>query len=150
MNNKIIQDIVGLCFTNSSLVHITIDINPHLLKNKNLTASKIHRLLSNSKQVIGKKTNRDFWQEFITGGFYITKNTENCITIIYFLNPRLELNHILVNNIKIRIKKIIWSKIEIKSKPTLNIIDDNLIDSRYNNIRFIGGAHLIKNRILTT
>jgi len=145
-----IFDIVNKHFSIGTPLQISININAQLLRNKNLTLSQIHRQITNSKQVIGKKTNRDFWHYLTNGGFYLTYEDENSVQLNYFVCTESNINESLIQNMKARIKKIIWSKIEIEFIPIQYLRERIMKDGIQNNITFIGQAHFLKNKIVTT
>ena len=150
MDHSQIIDIVNLHFSKGTPLQISIQINSQLLNNKNLTMSQIHRLITNSKQVIGKRTNRDFWHYFTCGGFYMINKDTNNVYLTYYIRTETNINETLFQNLKARIKKIIWSKIEIEFIPLSFLRERIMKDGKQNNITFIGQAHFLKNKIVTT
>lgn len=137
-------------FSKPELIKVSIGIQPINFFNQSKSISQIHRTITNSKQIISGKSNRDFWKEHFQGGLYTFNISNEAIFIVYYLVPNNNLNNGTLNNLKARIKKVIWSKIEISNI----IINSNLIDElekqNTKGIRFIGEGHKIKMIVSTS
>jgi hypothetical protein len=79
------------------------------------SSSKFSTALISGNQIIGNKTNRKFFKEDILGGFYFSKLSDDFLKIsfIFFLefNPNKN-NGLTSTNVKLRIKKILNTKVE--------------------------------------
>ena len=129
---------------------VSIGIQPINFFNQSKSISEIHRTITNSMQILAGKSNRDFWKENFQGGLYTFNISNESIFIVYYLLPNVKLNTGTLNNLKTRIKKVIWSDIEITYQNThLNLIDE-FEKQNTRGIRFIGEGHKIKTIVSTT
>lgn len=96
--------------------------------------SDLIRGLSNNKQSIGGRTNREWWKTNVITGYYITRFTQTGLEIVLYLNLKREINHM---DFKIRVKKMcgLGSKVRVVRTQhllipqefiTLNSINDGV------------------------
>lgn len=150
MNYIAFKKVLESTFNKPDLIKVSIRIQPMNFFNHFNSISKLHRSITNSKQNISGKSNRDFWKQYFQGGLYTFKISNEAIFIDYYLAPNDKLNNGTLNNLKTRIKKVIWSEIEI----TFSSIDSKLIDElekqHTKGVRFIGNGYKIKTTLSTT
>ncbi len=150
MHYNSFSEILKNTFNNSEILKVTVEINPINFFNQKKSISDIHRTLSNSNQMLGYKSNRQFWQENFSGGLYTFNINNEMIEITYLLNLKNEINDNIINNLRARIKKIIWSGITISKGSTEKTLKQYISNNEISGLRFIGEGHKLKNQIQTT
>jgi hypothetical protein len=149
MNYTTFTKILESTFHKSEIIKLTIKIQPMNFFNQSKSISEIHRAITNSKQVVSGQNNRNFWKENFRGGLYTYNISNETIQIVYYLEPNTNISNGILNNLKTRIKKVIWSEIEISSQSSqLNLLDE-FEKQNTRGIRFIGDAHRVKNYVST-
>jgi hypothetical protein len=82
---------------------IWYEVKINMPERSRLTPSYILRAISNSKQSVGRRTNREWWKQNVMTGFYLTNLNTSGLQIIMYLKVKKEL-HLL--DFRTRIKKI--------------------------------------------
>lgn len=144
--NKIIEE----TFTQNQILKVIIKIHPMNFFNQQKSISEIHRTISNSKQIMGGQSNREFWQNNFNGGLYTFKIGKETTDIVYFLLPKSTITESTIINLKSRIKKVIWSEISISTRPSKLNLKDEFEKVDVSGIRFIGEGYKNKNKLETS
>jgi len=96
---------------------IKVEIEQSRIAKLGLTPSVIYRRLSNSKRSINPliPNNRDFWNKFIVGGYYLSLFTEDGnFQMYFFIYPKIESDREFVRkNLLFRLKSIVLTNIQI-------------------------------------
>lgn len=150
MNYITFQRVLESTFNKPELMKVTIAIQPINFFNQSKSISEIHRTITNSKQIMSGKSNRDFWKQHFQGGLYTFNISNEAIFIVYYLVPNNKLNNGNLNNLKARIKKVIWSGIEITYLTNNSNLIDELEKQNPKGVRFIGEGHKIKTIVSTS
>ena len=150
MNYITFKKVLDSTFNKTEIMKVSICIQPLNFFNQSKSISEIHRAITNSKQIMSGKSNRDFWKENFQGGLYTFNISNQAVFIVYYLVPNVKLSTGTVNNLKTRIKKVMWSQIEVTYQNThLNLIDE-FENQNTTGIRFIGESHKVKTKISTS
>jgi hypothetical protein len=88
------------------------EINIKTSLRSQLNPINVLRALSNSKQSVGRKNNREWWNKNVRSGFYLNQFNANGLRITLYLNLRNELHEL---DFHARVKKVcgLGSVIEI-------------------------------------
>ena len=150
MNYITFKRVLESTFNKPDIMKVSIGIQPINFFNQSKSISELHRTITNSKQIMTGKSNRDFWKEHFQGGLYTFNISNESIFIVYYLVPNSKLNIGNINNLKTRIKKVIWSEIEITYQNTHTNLIDEFEKQNTRGIRFIGESHKVKTKISTS
>jgi hypothetical protein len=150
MNYITFKRVLESTFKKPELMKISIGIQPINFFNQSKSISEIHRTITNSKQIMSGKSNRDFWKQHFLGGLYTFNISNEAIFIVYYLVPNNKLNNGTLNNLKARIKKVLWSEIEITHITNNSHLSDELEKQNPKGVRFIGEGHKIKTIVSTS
>lgn len=150
MNYITFKKVLDSTFNKAEIMKVSICIQPLNFFNQSKSISEIHRTITNSKQIMSGKSNRDFWKENFQGGLYTFSITNEAIFIVYYLVPNVKLSTGILNNLKARIKKVIWSEIEITYQNSHTNLIDEFEKQNTRGIRFIGESHRSKTKISTS
>lgn len=118
--------------------------------NQKKSISDIHRTITNSKQVLGNQSNREFWKSHFNAGLYTFRIDKDFILIEYYLNAESEITESLIRNLKTRIKKIIWCQINVEFIDSMKKNLGHLYNHDGIGIRFIGEGHKALRNISTS
>jgi hypothetical protein len=150
MNYSIFQNIIDRTFKSQSTLKVSIKISPLDFFNQKKSISEIHRTITNSKQVIGNQSNREFWKTHFNGGLYTYRIDKEFILIEYFLNTYSDITESLIRNLKTRIKKAIWCEIRVEITDSIKNSINNLYNHDGIGMRFIGEGHKIQQHLSTS
>jgi hypothetical protein len=105
--------------------------------------SELHRKITNGKQVLGGLTNRKFWKSTFEGGLYTFNIIKEEVKITYHVKAKVPISEAIINQLKVRIKRIVWANIQIEcaQKPDFGNLNNK-------QTRFIGVYHNRKNLML--
>ena len=88
---------------------------------------ELHRILSNGKQSIGAYTNRDFWNDYVQGGFYIYDFHNNLYSITYHIFLKVGKDITKFNRqFILRLKKLLFTVNVIIAKSNLQNYKEQL------------------------
>ena len=150
MNYSIFQNIIDRTFKSQNTLKVTIKISPIDFFNQKKSISEIHRTITNSKQVVGNQSNREFWKSHFNAGLYTYRIDKEYILVEYYLNNQTDITESLVRNLKTRIKKVIWCEVTVEITDSLK----NNVNHLYNHdgigMRFIGEGHKIQQHLSTS
>jgi len=114
---------------------ITIKLSYFLKKFNNSGVSAWYRLLSNSQHIFLGMTNREFFKSNFKEGFYRSSIFNDEVNIILFLKSKeLANQQRLIKELVIRIKKILYVRVEIGKIEDIPSEDRTLLNS-YDGIR---------------
>ena len=134
-----LNEIVSAILPNEKRLKLSIGISDKIYNPRKITISKIHREITNGKSSINAITNRSFWKKYFIGGFYTQQKVDKGVEITYFINSRNELKSGIISELKARIKKVIWSEIQIEYQPDINLKELNYCGDK--KITYIGEVY---------
>lgn len=120
-----VNEIVFTILPQENRLKISIFISDKIYNPRKITISKIHREITNGKSSINSITNRSFWKKCFIGGFYTQQKVDNGVELTYFINTRNELKSGIISELKARIKKVVWSDIQVEYQPDINLKELN-------------------------
>lgn len=95
---------------------VKVTIQPNDVIKHSITPSKIFRKVSNSKQCFNPYlgNNREFWKNYMIGGYYYSNcSNEGVMTIYFFLRSNQSISDKMVRiNVVVRLKKIVPCSVE--------------------------------------
>ena len=145
MNYPVLTQIIENTFQGTHAIKINITVSPSLFQALNKSISDIHRQITNSKQMVAGTTNRDFWKSVFVGGLYTYNISKADVSLTYYVIPRSQITTQHIQQIRLRIKKVVWSYIQIEETPPPQ--ENELFNLQQTGIRFIGKGHYHKNNI---
>lgn len=102
------DDLVTILDDNMLVINLT-GLTPSFYKQFS-HPRELHRILSNGKQSIGAYTNRDFWNDYVQGGFYTYDFQNNLYSITYHIFLKVGKDMTKFNRqFVLRLKKLLFT-----------------------------------------
>ena len=115
-------------------LEIKINLTQFLIKFKNV--SNFYRLLSNGNYLFNGQPNREFFKSNFHKGFYRSSIIGDRIKLVFLLkSEEKRINERLINELKVRIKKLMYSDVNVDDLNGMDEVDRILINSA-NGINF--------------